>query len=651
MATDPRLDVAMKYYHANLDQEAWTALQDILRDPAPALPALRFAATLRFEARALDEAIGFCDQCLAREPHDAHTLLLKGRALLDLGRTDAAVAALCEAVAAEPTRPASHFNLGLALERQGKLSEAEAAYRRAVTLQDVYPVAWNNLGNVLDQLGRPGEALAALETAIAQLPQFSMAHNNLGIVLAGQGRFSAAAKAHGDALRFDPDNIAAAVNLGVADIERGLVDQGLKRLDDVLAKEPGHTAAHDNRLFSIHYLEDNPAKLFLAHQAWGLGQSSPPRPRVIEPDPNRRLRVGYVSPDFRRHSVSFFIEPLLAAHDRRAVEVICYSNVAHGDEVTAKLRALADQWRDIAGLGAASVVEMIQRDRIDILVDLAGHTLGNRLDVFAARAAPIQVTGIGYPDTTGLPSMDARLCDDVTDPMDQADRFATERLERIAQGLHCYAPPGDAPDVGPLPAMANNAVTFGSFNKLAKISPATIRLWAEVLKQIPGSRLLLKTKPLAERETQDLFIEKFTAAGVHPDRLDLIGWNPDDRGHLATYARVDIALDPTPYNGTTTTCEALWMGVPVLTPAGQAHAGRVGASLLSCVGLSDWIARDDDDFVRKAVHWASRRQALADLRQNLRTKVAQSRLCDAKSYARDVEGIYRRLWRQRYARV
>jgi predicted O-linked N-acetylglucosamine transferase (SPINDLY family) len=648
MTSDPRLDVAMKYYHANLDDEAWAIVREIVQEPDPATEALHFAATLRFEARALDEAVAFCERILARAADDVHALLLKGRAKLDQGDAAAAVMLLQRAAEVEPTRAAAHFNLGLALERTGRLADAVPSYRRAVELQDVYPVAWNNLGSLLDQLGQPVEAIAALEKAIAQLPQFSAAHNNLGVALAGQGRFSAAARAQAEALRYDPANLAAAVNAGIADVERGQVADGLARFDDVLARQPDHPAAHDNRLFALHYIESDPARLMRAHQDWGRRQRVGHAPAVADPDPRRRLRVGYVSPDFRRHSVSFFVEGLLRAHDRAHVEVFCYAHTAQPDDVTLRLRAAADHWRDIVGLGTETAVDLIRRDRIDILVDLAGHTQGHRLDLFAARAAPIQVTGLGYPDTTGLGCIDAKLCDAVTDPPG-SEAFSTEALARIPMGLHCYTPPGDAPAASVLPARDTGAITFGSFNKLAKISDPTIALWSDLLAQVPGARLVLKTKPLAEAATRDVVIAKFSARGVPADRLELLGWAPEDRAHLGLYGRVDIALDTTPYNGTTTTCEALWMGVPVLTLATAAHAGRVGASLLTAVGLGDWIAASPTEFVAKGKDWAGDLTGLAVLRARLRRQVAGSSLCDAVAYARRIEGIYRELWRKRCA--
>jgi predicted O-linked N-acetylglucosamine transferase (SPINDLY family) len=353
-----------------------------------------------------------------------------------------------------------------------------------------------------------------------------------------------------------------------------------------------------------------------------------------------------MSPDFRQHSVSFFLEPLLAAHDPAAVQVFCYADVAQPDAVTQRLMSYVHHWRDVAGCRDDDLCRVLAADRIDILVDLAGHTKGNRLAVFAQRSAPVQVTAIGYPATTGLAAMDYRLCDAVTDPPPEADAWSVETLVRLDAGLHCYRPPANAPAVGPLPAQAAGYITFGAFNKLAKISRDTVALWAEVLKAVPTSRLLVKTKPLAEAETRARLERAFADAGIAPARLELRGWEAQDRAHLDLYNHVDIALDTTPYNGTTTTCEALWMGVPVLTLAGRGHAARVGASLLSQVGLTDWIADNADAFVARARTATADTSALASLRKDLRATVAASPLCDGAVYARAVEGAYRAMWRK-----
>jgi len=614
---DKRFALALKYYEAGLPGEAWALLRDaVLRDtvdgPEPSVDVLGLAAVLRLEALAFEDALSLSSRVIALDPAHVGARLWQAQALLHLGR----------------------------------MTEAEAAIAAATVLPGANPAGWNNVGNLLDELGHPEAARAALARAIAQAPDFSLAHNNLGVVLAGQGQYAAAAAEHRIALNCEPGNLAARNNLGVALLEQGLAAEAVAAFDDVLRADPSMRDAAGNRLYADIYSESDPRALHAAHAAWGKAMPAPPPLRPADGNPARRLRVGYVSPDFRRHSVSFFIEPILAAHDPAAVEVFCYADVARADAVTARLRAAAHHWRDVYGKSDDDVFHLIQGDGIDILVDLAGHTKGNRLAVFARRPAPVQVTAWGYPATTGLSAMDYRLCDAVTDPAVAADAYAVETLVRLVPGLHCYLPPDPAPPVADLPALTSGHVTFGSFNKLAKISPSTVAMWAGVLRAVPRSRLLLKTKPLAETETRARLERSFAMHGIAAARLDLRAWVPDDSGHLGLYNTVDIALDTFPYNGTTTTCEALWMGVPVLTMTGAGHAARVGASLLTQVGMTDWIADAPDMFAARAAGFAGDLEALAQVRRDLRARVRTSALCDAPAHARGVEAAYRAVWRK-----
>lgn len=349
--------------------------------------------------------------------------------------------------------------------------------------------------------------------------------------------------------------------------------------------------------------------------------------------------MGYVSPDFHAHSVAYFIEPVLARHDPAAVETYCYAEVAQPDAFTEHMKTLAAHWRGTFGRSDDEVADMIRNDAIDILIDLAGHTAHNRLAVFARRPAPVQVTYLGYPNTAGLPQMDYRLTDAAADPPGQ-EVYYTESLVRLPQGFLCYAPPHESPAVGPLPAATGGCITFGSFNALPKMNNEVIALWARVLQSVPGARLILKNKSLQDAKTCERYRQHFHP----PERIELLGWLDDPADHLSIYHRVDIALDTFPYNGTTTTCEALWMGVPVITLAGERHAGRVGLSLLTQLGLTELIAKTPDEYVRLAVALAGNRERLAALRAGLRERMRRSPLCDAQSFTRDLEAAYREMW-------
>jgi predicted O-linked N-acetylglucosamine transferase (SPINDLY family) len=631
--------LAERYYAAGLGEQARENLEPLIGGAAPHI--LHLCASVCYEAGDLAHAQTLCAQVLAVSPADAGSLLLHGRILLDLGQTSGAVTALRAAVAAKPEHAPTHFNLGLALERAGVSSESITAYRAAIARDEAYPEAWNNLGLALERAGDSAAAVAAFQMAIRHAPAFHAAAANLAALLIDQGHLAAAIRTATSALEQDATNVEACINLGVALLERARHGEAQAAFAAAQSLAPDHKDAGDNAVYLNHYMSNDPAAVMTAHAAWGARFAPVAGPRLrrsVAPD---RQRIGYVSPDFRRHSVAFFVEPLLAHHDRKKFEVFCYAS-GRSDGVTSRLKGLVDHWRDITSLGDEAAARLIAEDGIDILVDLAGHTKGNRLGLFRLGAAPVQITALGYPGTTGLPQMDFRLCDAVTDPCG-SDAFASETLIRLPQ-LHCYQPPLDAPDVAALPAIHNGFITFGSFNKLGKVSDAAVALWAQVLTAIPTAHLFLKSRGLVEEETRAFTAARFAARGIATTRLDLVGWMPDDAGHLVAYNKIDIALDTFPYSGTTTTCEALWMGVPMLTLAGATHASRVTASLLASVGLDTWSTQSQQEFFVRARAAADDLSSLTDLRAGLRARVRASPLCDGASYAAAVEAAYRGMW-------
>jgi predicted O-linked N-acetylglucosamine transferase (SPINDLY family) len=370
-------------------------------------------------------------------------------------------------------------------------------------------------------------------------------------------------------------------------------------------------------------------------------------PRVPErrAEPERRLRVGYVSGDFRRHAVGDFLMPLLQHHDRAQIELACYAEIARPDRQTAAFAELADRWHSTVGLTDDQVAALVRADAIDILVDLSGHTASHRLGVFARKPAPLQVSWLGYPSTTGLAAIDYRLTDAIADPAPDAEAQHRERLVRLPHGSWTYVPPRATPEVAPPPSTAGAAPTFGSFNNLAKVNARVIAAWVRILAAVPDSRLMLKSHQLADAPTRELVRSRFTAAGIAPERILVEPGISNWAGHMAAYGTLDVALDPFPYNGTTTTCEALWMGVPVIALRGDRHAGRVGASLLTRLGLDALIAGDIDDYVAKAVALIGDRERLTALRGAQRARFVASALGDPAGFARDVEAAYREIWR------
>jgi predicted O-linked N-acetylglucosamine transferase (SPINDLY family) len=391
-----------------------------------------------------------------------------------------------------------------------------------------------------------------------------------------------------------------------------------------------------------------PAEVLAAHKAWAqrhLGRISGGFKFENASDPDRKLKIGYVSPDFRGHAVSYFVEPVLMGHDRSKFEVYCYSAVHKPDAVTDRLKSRADHWRDITRLPGARAAEMIHADQIDILVDLAGHTSENRLDVFAHRPAPVQVNWQGYPNTTGLSAIAYRLTDEQADPAGTTEAFHSEQLVRLPRTAWCYRPPETCPDVSDLPAKQTGRFTFGSFNRLAKVSAFTIEMWSRAVKAVPGSRLLFKTAGLDEPATAKYVREQFARHGLEGDQLDLIGNDPSTQAHLERYSQMDLALDCYPYHGTTTSCEAMWMGVPGIVLVGTTHVSRVGLSLLTSIGLPELAARSADEFVEIAARVASDLDRLAELRRTMRQRMQDSPLMDQSGFCQDIEDAYRQMWR------
>ena len=599
----------------------------------------------------LKEAEGIYRQILAADPNHIRCLTLLAAVGHQTGHHAAALELVERALALDANQAAPHYGRAVALHGLGRLVEAEAAFERAVALKPDYVEAMHNLAALQQNTGRTALAIETYRRVLAIRPDYVDAYTNGGVALRDESRYADAAESFRAALRLDPKHPEALNNLGVVLKAQGRMEEALPLYEQALVAKPDYIGAFDNILMGMNYRPGpDGATMLQAHRGWDerygrLRAPAEPVP-LHDPDPDRRLRIGYVSPDFRRHSVAYFFEPLLAAHDKAEVETFCYSNVARADEVTLRLKDKADHWRQVYARDEVAIANFIRNDRIDILVDMAGHSSGNLLPVFARRPAPVQVTWLGYPNTTGLGAMDYRLTDAIADPPGAVEAFHSERLEYLPHGFLCYRPPDAAPPVGPLPALAVGHITFGSFNNLAKVTPEVVAVWAAVLHRVPGSRLLLKAGAFGDAEGRERYAALFATAGIAAERLDLVAQIPGIAAHLGAYDRLDIALDPFPYNGTTTTCEALWMGVPVLTLAGRLHAGRVGASLLAPLGLDAWIASDEDGYVAAAARLAANLPALAALRARLRPCLAQAPLCDAAGFARQIEVAYRRMWRQ-----
>lgn len=502
-----------------------------------------------------------------------------------------------------------------------------------------------DLANVYEAIGEIDQAVMNYKNALVINPNYAEAHNNLGNQIKRSHGLLQATHHYQQAIKLKPDLYVAYNNLALALLEQGEVSEAIANFKSALTINPKFLQAHDNLLYTLNYMElDELTISYAAHVEFGKLVEVKLQPIVNastnEGVHNDRLRIGYVSSDLRQHSVSRFIEPVLENHDRSRFEVYCYSNTISEDEVTALLKSRVEHWRNIGSLSDSDVVKQIKADRIDILVDLNGHTQNNRLLVFARKPAPIQVTWLGYPNTTGLSAIDYRFTDSYADPVGETEHLHTETLIRLPESFCCYKPPRDAPQVSSLPALEKGYITFGSFNKLAKINRAVMEAWAAILLAAPDSRLLLKTSAFVEKEMRSHIFSVFEALGVSPTRLDLKGTDQAQRTHLEQYNAVDIGLDPFPYNGTTTTCEALWMGVPIVTLAGCTHVGRVGVSQMSNLGLTELISHSKDEYIATAVRLSSNLKGLETLRNGLRQRMAVSPLMCARPFTEQLEQIY-----------
>jgi protein O-GlcNAc transferase len=625
----------------------------LARDPEDT-EALGLLGTVRARRGDLAGAADLLERAARRDPKDAAARINLGNVYRRQGRAGDAVAAFRAAVGLAPSWPEALTGLAAALldhavrGDKAELNEAERLCRSALRHRADFADGYNVLGTVLKALGRPKDAEAAFRSAIQHAPRHGPALSNLGNLLAAAGRQPEALALYEAALAADPDNPDTRYNLGNTLFEVGRIEAAARCFRDVLARRPDHRQARHNLLFALCHLPDvTPEALSAEHRAQGqrMAAEAGARARTRHanaPDLGRRLKVGYLSPDFRAHPVTYFSEPVLAHHNPAVVEVTCYANVAAPDERTERLKALVPRWRDVTALSVDALAERIAADGIDVLVDLAGYTRNTRIDVLALRPAPVQVAYLGYPATTGLAAVGWRVTDAACDPPD-AEAFYTERLARLPVPFCCYAAPEEAPPVAPAPAGATGRVTFGTLVNPKKLNGPVIALWARVLEAVPDARLLVFRTTLRDAALRKPFEDAFAAHGLGTDRVTF-DWELPKAGHLAVYARVDACLDTFPFCGHTTTCEALWMGVPTVTLAGSFFAGRMGASLLPAVGLPQLVAADPDEFVAAAARLAADPAALAELRRGLRDRVRASPLCDGAGFTRHLEAAYRAMW-------
>ena len=551
----------------------------------------------------LAEAEEIYREILRHDPQHPHALHLLGLVAHQGGDHAGAVELMSRAIAIESSVAFFHSNLGEALAAVGQLDAAAGALRRAIELGNL-PQAHYNLGNVLREMGRLDAAAESFEKSIRLRPEHALSHNNLGIVRQEQGRTREAIELFREAMRLDPHD----------------------------------AEAHSNMLFAL-YLdpEMEPGRILEEHRGFERAHAVEPLPSQLGtavPHGHWRMRVGYVSPDFRDHPVARFMEPVLRHHDREGFEIYCYSDLRRADATTERLRGLADAWRDSSKLTHEELARCVREDGIDVLVDLALHSADNRMLTFLRKPAPVQVSYLGYPGTTGLSAMDFRLSDSLLDPAGTEGNYS-ERTVRLPRCYWCYSAPGEAGEVMELPARGAGTITFGCLNNASKLSEPALVAWGRILREVSSSRLLVHC-PVGSacQRVREL---------VGSDRIEFVPLQ-GRADYFATYNRIDVALDPFPWSGGTTTFDALWMGVPVVSLRGRTSVGRAGASILGNLGHAEWVADSTDQYAEIAIGLASDLDGLGRLRAGLRDELRRSRLMDGAAFTRDLENAYREIW-------
>ncbi|MFM0302789.1 tetratricopeptide repeat protein [Paraburkholderia sediminicola] len=627
----------------------------------------------------MDAAEATYRRAIAVRPNDANALTNLGTLLETAGRLDEAIVLLEAAVRVAPNSPCGLVNLGVALNQRGEFAQAAALLTRALEFDPMFPEAAYNLANALHALGRRREAVSHYQRAIEQAPVHADAYNNLGIVYQESGSREDAAQAFSAAIRLRPGFVAALNNSATLLRTLGRLADAESRLREALAADPHHSVthnnlgnvlkdqgcledgidcyrraltcdpynvvAHSNLAYALSFQAEHPQPQLDECRRWSVRHEAPyrgtHRPHPNDATPSRRLRIGYVSPDFREHCQTLFTLPLLSHHDHEQFEVFCYASVVRPDGLTQRVATHADVWRDVRELTDERLAQMIHNDRIDILIDLTMHMADGRPLLFARKPAPVQIAWLAYPGTTGIDAIDYRLTDPWLDPTG-SDAWYSESSVRLPDSFWCYDPLSDTPAVNALPALSNGYPTFGCLNNPCKLSDATFRMWGGVMREMTDARLLLMAPHGPARAR---LLDRLGQQGISGGRVSFASFRPRAE-YLRTYHQIDVGLDTFPYNGHTTSLDSYWMGVPVVTRVGDTVVGRAGLSQSANLGLRELVADSDAQFVETAAQLARDLPRLNEMRGGLRARIAASPLMDGARFARHVEAAYRDVWLQ-----
>ncbi len=641
------LNLGNVYRDQNKLDEAAACYQQVLKIAPNQPDAYVNLGVICREKNMLPESEAYSQKALKLVPGHPKALVNIGAIVKEQGNLDRAIAIYQQAIQSDPNDSSTWNHLALALYERGKIEEAIAACQKALSINPNFDEACITMGLICKSRGQIDQAINYYNKAITLRPGTPMAHNNLALALKERGRYDEALASCKKALELKPDLAGAHSNLGLIYKDMGLLDVAIESFRKAIELDTRLVLAHDNLLMTLQYHPDTtPAMQYAESRVWNRLHAShlyeKIKPHANDKNPDRKLKIGYLSSDFKNHPVGRFILPLLENHDQSNFEIFCYSHVAKSDDLTEKLKSSAHHWRNIIGMTDTEIVQLIRKDQIDILIDLAVHSADNRLTVFAYKPAPIQMTYLGSPDGTGLDSIDYRISDQYFDADPDYHEYFAEESIWLPRTYWCYQPSAAMPEVGELPSISAGHITFGCLNNFCKVTLPTLDAYARIMQQVPGSRLILRCYPGSH---QKRLLQIFADKGITSDRIELVGWVPVNK-FFNLYNRIDIALDPFPYNGGTTTCDATWMGVPVITLAGKTAVGRAGVSTLSTLGLHELIAEGVDAYIQKAIALASDSQQVERYRSTLRDRMKNSPMTDAPGFARDIETAYRIAWRK-----
>lgn len=639
------LQVVLQFQSAGRVTEARQLCQQILVQVPNHPAAMHMLGAIETQLGNYSQAAELLRKVVPLQPQNPGVQTSLGIALAGCGQDDQAIASYQKAIALDPNYARAHCNLGVARASKNQFRDAAATLGRALQLQPNYAEALCNLGFVLAEVGQTDQAITSLQRALQFRPNYPEAHYNLGNAFTLTKQLGPAVESFQRAIKARPNYAKAMGNLANVLSNLGRLDESIAMYRQTMAINPADAQIHSSLILTLHYHENYPAAAIREElDQWNKKHAAPLAAsiRVHENDrnPDRVLRVGYVSPDFCRHSVSRFMLPVLRNHDLTKFEIVYYASVGKPDDVTEKLRAGAKTWRDVSGMSDEALADQVRADRIDVLVDLALHAAKNRLLAFARKPAPVQMTYLAYCGSSGIPAIDYRLTDPYFDPLGADESVHSEKSLRLTS-YWCYEPTGDEPAVGPLPASTNGFITFGCLNTFAKANRPTLAAWAKLLQSIPKSRLILHA-PAPDHSPH--LREIFGQAGIDPSRVT---YSPmlATREYFAQYNQIDIALDPLPFGGGTTSCDAIWMGAPVVSCTGGTSVSRAGSSILNNIGMPELVGKNVEQYLQIASGLANGLPRLAKLRESLRETMQKSPLMDAARFTRDLENLYRTAWR------